>query len=351
MACLREAVAEAPARAAYRRALAAAQEQAGDADAAMATLAEGIRLAAGDVQLRTAAIMVAMRQRAFAAAADLAEAARRDGVADACVFGLRGHALSSIGRHAEAGEAYAEALKLAPEDPYVRHLVAAAGMLPQAARAPAAYLEAVFDGYAARFETHLIGLGYRVPGLVRAAVLAHVPLPADGNRLGPVLDLGCGTGLVGVVLSDLPLGPLVGVDISAGMLAEARAKGLYDTLLQEDLETTLARTDRDWPLVIAADVFCYFGELDGVLAQVRARLRPGGVLIFTAETLPADEPTAAGWRLGRQGRYAHHIDYLRASAAGAGLAIRAIAAESLRREAGAPVPGAVVVLERTLHDG
>ena len=68
----------------------------------------------GDPTLRTAAIMVAMRTRDFTGAADIAEAARRDGVADAQVFGLKGHALSSLGRHGEATAAYAEALKLAP---------------------------------------------------------------------------------------------------------------------------------------------------------------------------------------------------------------------------------------------
>ncbi len=85
--------------------------------------------------------------------------------------GCMGHALSSLGRHAEAGDAYAEARKLGPDDPYVRHLVAAAGVLPQADRAPADYVRAVFDGYADRFEAHLIALGYRVPGLLHAALL------------------------------------------------------------------------------------------------------------------------------------------------------------------------------------
>jgi predicted Zn-dependent protease len=143
--CLREAVTQDPSCAAYRQGLAQAQERAGDAREAASTLQVGITHAPMHVGLRIAAVMVAMRQRDFADAVAIAEAARRDGCADACVFGLLGHALSNLGRHAEAADAYADALKLAPEDSYVRHLVRTAGMLPYGPRAPSDYIEAVFD--------------------------------------------------------------------------------------------------------------------------------------------------------------------------------------------------------------
>jgi predicted TPR repeat methyltransferase len=336
MPCLRAAIAARPDRPGYRQALAAAQERCGRPDEAAATLAEAARHAPALPALRTAAIMLALRRRDFAAAAALAEAARRDGAADACVFGLRGHALSSLGRHREAADAYAEALKLAPEDPYVRHLVAASGVLPQAPRAPAEYLRTVFDGYAARFEQHLIGLGYRVPGLIRAALLAELDLAA--GPVGPVLDLGCGTGLVGVVLSDLPLRPLVGVDLSPGMLAEARAKGLYDRLVQQDLESLLDEPGPGWKVILAADVFCYFGALDGALGRVAARLAPGGLCVFSVELAEGE-----GWQLGRQGRYRHAGRYVRDAVAGAGLRPLRCTPEILRHEADAPVDGLLVV--------
>ncbi len=355
--CLRDAAAADPRNTACIRAYAIALERSGSRDAAVAVLEEGIARCPGDVLLRVAAIMVAMRERDFARAADLAEAARCVGVADACVFGLRGHALSSLGRHEEAGEAYSEALKLAPDDPYVRHLVAAAGLLPQSSRAPAPYLETVFDGYASRFESHLIGLHYRVPGLLRAALLEHRPNLAEGEALGPVLDLGCGTGLMGVVLSDLKPGPLIGVDLSEGMLAEARDKGLYTTLVQDDLERFLAEDTTAWPLILAADVFCYFGVLDDVLRLSRARMAPGGLLMFTIEemdeALGEASPDAGdrGWHLGRQGRFSHRRAYVERAAAEAGFALRLLRASALRTEAEAGVPGLVCVLERTRHDG
>ena len=214
-------------------------------------------------RLRNAAVLLAVRQHRFEGALVLAEDARRDGLADACLFGLKGHALSKLGRDNEAGEAYAEALKLGPDDPYVRHLVASSGGLPGSQLAPPDYLRAVFDNYADRFEAHLISLGYRIPGVIRAALLQHTDRPN-----GPVLDLGCGTGLVGVAISDLPLGKLIGVDVSSRMLAKAGSKQLYAALHEAEIMDFLDADETAYAVVIAADVLCYFGAIDGVLAAV-----------------------------------------------------------------------------------
>ena len=173
VACLREAVAAEPANPAFCEALAATYEASGNPDAALATLADGIVAAPAHVGLRNAAVLLCVRRRDFANAVSLAEDARVAGVVDACLFGLKGHAFSSLGRHEEAAEAYSEALKLGPDDPYVRHLVAASGIVPSAPFAPVEYVRTVFDGYADRFELHLISLGYRTPGLIRNALAQH----------------------------------------------------------------------------------------------------------------------------------------------------------------------------------
>lgn len=345
-ACLAEAVRNAPAQAGYRRALATAFERQGQSTAAAETLAAGIVINPGDLSLRTAAIMVEMRRRDFPRVVELAEAARRDGVVDACVLGLLGHALSSLGEHASAAPIYAEALKLAPEDPYVRHLVAASGLLPQASRAPAEYVETVFDGYAARFETHLLTLGYRIPGLVRQALLAAVP-NATTQGLGAVLDLGCGTGLIGVALSDMRVDALTGVDLSSAMLREADAKGTCTELVHAEIETFLAGTPLNWQVIIAADVFCYFGAVDNVLALARERLAPGGLMICSMESSDTTDPTQR-WRLGRQGRYSHTASYLRHAVAEAGFEVADMRDVVLRDEADAPVGGHLLTLRRRL---
>jgi predicted TPR repeat methyltransferase len=209
-------------------------------------------------------------------------------------------------------------------------------------------LRAVFDGYAERFETHLISLGYRIPGLIRS-VLAQHPIIVAGECLGPALDLGCGTGLVAVALSDLPVAPLVGVDLSPRMLEAAAKKQRYAELHEADLMTFLAADERRWRLILAADVLIYFGALTELLTIAHGRLEPGGWFVLSLEELLPGEagsvPDNVDWALQCQGRYAHSMDYVAASVRNAGFAIRTLERQTVRFEGKAPVAG-FLVLER-----
>lgn len=346
IACLAEAVAADPGSAAFREALARAQAEAGDTAAAADTLDQGIAAAPMHASLRNAAVLLACRRGNHRQALDLAEAARQYGHADACLLGLRAHALSCLGLHQEAGEWYAEALKLGPNDPYVRHLAATAGGRISNAAAPTEYVETLFDAYAANFDQSLIRLGYRIPGVIRAAVRTHVNLPANG-LYGPALDLGCGTGLVAVALSDLPIGPIHGIDLSARMLAQAEQRNLYASLRQADLQQTLNQDEETYRLIFAADVLCYLGALDPLLAACFARLAPGGLMFASIEEAHPRTPAGNGWHLGPRGRYAHAPAYLDHVARTAGFTIVAMRPEVIRHEADAPVPGQFAVLRRT----
>ncbi|WP_428488232.1 tetratricopeptide repeat protein [Rhodopila sp.] len=355
IACLTDAVAAAPSAATYREALATALEKAGQTEAALRLLREGMAISPANVALNNAATLLCMRRRDFDGAVRMAEQARLLGIADACTFGMKGHALASLGNHEEAAIAYQDALKLGPEDPYVRHLVMAAGAMPSGKRAPEEYIKAVFDGYADRFEAHLISLSYTVPVRIRLALEAH-PVIAAGHPLGPVLDLGCGTGLVALAASDLPLGPITGVDLSPRMLDQARAKGLYADLREADIMAELtADSPQQWPLIIAADVLVYFGALEDVFAAVHARLKPGGWFVFSIEDLLADHagvvPGNGSWALHRLGRYAHSADYIFETACAAGFRMVRMDRQPMRQEAGQGVPGMLIVVERLRHDG
>jgi predicted TPR repeat methyltransferase len=343
VACLSEAVAAVPDNVVFRQTLAQTLATFGDIDAALATLLEGIRIAPSAAASRNAAILHCIRHRDNARATDLAEQARLDGVADANTFGMQGHALSGLGQHEAAASAYNEALKLAPADAHIRHLAATAQIR---SRAPEDFVRMLFDGDADRFEAHIIGLGYGVPALIRRRVTEIAAL-AD---TGPVLDLGCGTGLMALALSDLPLGSFSGIDVSPRMLEQARAKGLYGSLRVARLPDALQCDTTLWGLILAADVLCYFAALDEMLHAVFSRLRPGGRFIFSLEELlPNQDGTIPGngnWASGRLGRHAHSARYVTTIAAAQGYHCLTLDHASLRYEAGGPVAGLLVVLER-----
>lgn len=347
IACMQEALAAAPNLVGCREALARALEAAGDIEAADRVLTDGLAPGPANVTLFNAAIMLNLRRRDFVQAVAQAEQAVLAGIADATTFALKGHASCSLGQHDQAVQAYQEALKLAPEDQHIRHLAAAHGMTSEGRRAPADYVRHAFDAYAGRFDAHLASLGYAIPSLI-ADVVARHPKIAGGNALGPVLDLGCGTGLVAMALGDLPLGPFTGIDLSPNMLAEAERKRLYATLREADIIEDLSTQSSQWPLIVAADVVCYFGDLKGLMHGISRCLAPEGWFVFSIETLLPDRdgvlPGNGDWALLRQGRYAHTHDYVYDCISEADLRIAQNDRCVIRREAGADVPGLLLTI-------
>jgi predicted TPR repeat methyltransferase len=215
---------------------------------------------------------------------------------------------------------------------------------------PPSYVETLFDQYAPRFDAALTaGLAYRGPALLRAAVEAACARAAIVPRFADVLDLGCGTGLAGVAFRDVA-GRLTGVDLSANMLAAARAKGLYDDLVQGEITAFLAREvapDRAgargrYDLVMAADVFAYMADLAPVAAAIARVTVAGGLFAFTAET-----HAGGGVMLGEKLRYAHGAAHVRDALAAAGLDLLDLRDAATRTEAGVAVPGLVVVARAT----
>ena len=163
-----------------------------------------------------------------------------------------------------------------------------------------------------------------------------------------VADLGCGTGLCGPLLRSTAR-RLVGVDLSGEMLARARARAVYDELIETDIVSMLRGAPGGFDLIISADTLVYFGDLTEVVAAVADALRPGGAVAFTVEAR-SDPPGDATFEIQPSGRYRHHPDYVRKTLSNHGLAFITLSPAELRREKGVLVEGLVCCAQRAPAD-
>lgn len=84
-----------------------------------------------------------------------------------------------------------------------------------------------YDHWATNYDQDVATLQYRAPNLAVSCLAQALTIP-PAEAL--ILDAACGTGLVAVELTTRGFVQLHGVDGSAGMLAQARARGLYQNL-------------------------------------------------------------------------------------------------------------------------
>jgi len=275
----------------------------------------------------------------LAAAADLLLQATELAPGFASAWFTLGEIREKLGEREAAIEAFRKAQAADPDD---RHGARLRLMLLKAeplSGMPQAYVRALFDQYAPKFEAALVGdLGYRGPALLFKAVLAAraaVRKPAFFKR---AIDLGCGTGLAAAVFAR-NADHFTGIDLSRRMIEKARLTGLYAELEVDDMLRGLrGKPETSADLILAADAMVYVADLAPVLAEASRVLTAGGLAAFTVETHGGE-----GVVLGEGLRYAHGAPHVRASVEAAGLKLTGLEELSARNEDHVPVPGLVVV--------
>ncbi|HSX20232.1 MAG TPA: methyltransferase [Gammaproteobacteria bacterium] len=205
---------------------------------------------------------------------------------------------------------------------------------------PSGYITELFNGYAELFEAHLVGiLGYQAPKKL-ASYLSKI-FPVD-KSFATVLDLGCGTGLLGEeLLQYFKINHLAGVDLSKGMLEQCSAKKIYHALHNQSLIEYLQQTTAEIELIVSTDTLIYIGDLEAVIANSYRLLAPGGILAFTVEK---------GWwgtyKLTTTGRYKHSMRYLKSLYKRYLFSKMFSQTIDLREEVGKMVPGYLVLLQK-----
>ncbi len=134
-----------------------------------------------------------------------------------------------------------------------------------------------YDQWAETYDAEVGGVWAPVP-VAAAFMLAEYM----DDKQGLILDVGAGTGLVGVALAALGFEQIIGVDISPAMLSQAAAKGVYSSLLCCSIGDEAFRSLQKVSGIIATGVFAEAHAGEAELGALQERIEPEGVLVFTA---------------------------------------------------------------------
>lgn len=193
-------------------------------------------------------------------------------------------------------------LAINPHNPTATHMINAL-TTSKSNNAPLKYVTALFDQYAQYYNQHVTDrLAYKVPALLRQAVGQYYKTKLHPMR---ILDLGCGTGLCSIYFRELAQ-YLVGIDLSAAMLAQAQTLNSYDALCRGNiLQAIPGVTTANFDLIVAADVLVYCGDLHKLFQLCHQALKPQGMFAFTVEQL-----AYGNYQLQTSGRFAHSLAYI-----------------------------------------
>lgn len=253
--------------------------------------------------------------------------------------------LRELGRWDESAQCLEKLHQLGAGDELTRYMLAAvrhaqSSWTQAPPDPPAGYVAQLFDRYADDFSSHLSQLDYRAPDILVKA--AQSCLSASWQH---VLDLGCGTGLVGQCLQGLAR-HVDGVDLSAGMVNQAQESGHYRQVWQADIHDAMEQAHRAgdrYDLIVSADVFIYVGALERVFELATQVLHAGGGLAFSLEE----------WAVGPEAyvlrpslRYAHSLAYIQRLASNHGLRVLRTDRGLLRHDHGQAITGLFCVLQK-----
>ena len=149
-------------------------------------------------------------------------------------------------------------------------------------------LEDRYDQWAADYDNDLAKeFEWNAPQNTAAVFAKHVAKTAR------VLDAGAGTGLAGECLAQEGYGNLVAMDLSLGMLEEAKGKNLYNSFHQMALGDQLAFETDEFDAVISVGVFTQGHAPVNSFDELMRITKPGGLIVFS---LRVDTYETAGFK-------------------------------------------------------
>ncbi|MBE0533795.1 MAG: class I SAM-dependent methyltransferase [Rhodospirillales bacterium] len=134
----------------------------------------------------------------------------------------------------------------------------------------------LYSDWAEHYDDELGDNEYVAPQRAAALFAEYVP-----DRTVHLIDIGCGTGLVGRFLVAHGFENIDGLDLSADMLAQAGKTGIYKKLIQADLTAGLKIADATYDAVISVGTFTHNHVGPQGLDEVLRIVKPGAIAGIT----------------------------------------------------------------------
>jgi predicted TPR repeat methyltransferase len=133
-----------------------------------------------------------------------------------------------------------------------------------------------YDEWAQTYDADLAAWSYAAPTVVAETIMTR------HSQATSILDVGCGTGLVGQALRAHGFtGRLTGLDLSESSLAVAGPSGAYDVLEPADLQQPLPLADDSVDAVVCVGVMTYLPDVEAIWRQLARVTAPGGLVVVT----------------------------------------------------------------------
>jgi len=255
-----------------------------------------------------------------------------------------------------ATHAFSLAVQYDPSNESAKHMLATITADATMKRASNEYVKKLFDDYAHNFEHSLVEeLGYNGYERLRRGFDRAFGGQDKVPEFSVVVDAGCGTGLVGEQFRNVS-SYLIGVDLSQAILDEAEKSrpGLYDERIAGDV-TEVFRKKKPMSLIVAADSYIYFGDLDPLFQSMQEGLADGAYVAFTLENVGAESEVTLKeskpdwrWQLTPSGRFAHRKGYVISTGEAHGLhLLHYESLDGFRHEQGKIVRGHLFVMRKS----
>ena len=232
---------------------------------------------------------------------------------------------------------YKSALKIKPSDTSIQFIINALSKNTKPSNMPKEYVVNLFNQYADYYDNHLTKvLDYQVPKRIEH-ILNEMAQPKEKTS---ILDLACGTGLLGPLLKEHTQ-ELVGVDIAPNMIEKAKITKAYDKLHTVDVFEFLNKKHCfNW--IIAAELLPYIHDIELLLKAIHFNLIESGHAIISTETHNDDSLV----KLSTSARYQYNTSQLEKIITGLGFKIISSDAVNIRKQHSQSVKGQLLVLQK-----